>query len=102
MAGHRPWSELRDKMSPEQRAASDALYQEKRIGLLVAEMRKQSGLTQTELAERIGTGQSTLSEMEAAGDMRITTLNKIVGELGGSVVIHMPSGDINLTPLPSE
>ena len=98
MAGHRPWSEIEKRMTPQQRADSDALYQEKRIGLLVAEMRKQSGLTQTELAKRIGTGQSTLSEMEASGDMRITTLNKIVNELGGTVVVHMPGGDISLTP----
>ncbi len=102
MAGRRPWSEIEKRMTPEQRAASDALYQQKRIGLLVAEMRKHSGLTQTELADRIGTGQSTLSEMEASGDMRITTLNKIVGELGGSVVVHMPDGDINLTLLSGE
>jgi len=102
MAGHRPWSEIEKRLTPEQKVASDALYHEKRIGLLVAEMRKQSGLTQTELAKRIGTGQSTLSEMEASGDMRITTLNKIVGELGGKVVVHMPDGEINLTPTLSE
>ena len=101
MAGHRPWSELRDKMTPEQRAASDVLYQEKRLGLLVAEMRKRSGMTQTELADRIGTGQSTISQIESSGDMHLTTLNKIVGELGGEIVIHLPDGDISLTTTPN-
>jgi len=101
MAGHRPWSELRDKMTSEQRAASDALYQEKRLGLLVAEMRKHSGMTQTELADRIGTGQSTISQIESSGDMHLTTLTKIVGELGGEIVIHMPNGDIPLTATPN-
>ncbi len=97
MAGHTPWSEIEKKMTSEQRAASDALYREKRVGLLVAEMRKHSGMTQTELAERLGTGQSTISQIESSGDMHLTTLNKIVGELGGEVVIHMPHGDFPLT-----
>jgi len=101
MAGHTPWSEIEKSMTPEQRAASDALYQEKRIGLLVAEMRKHSGMTQTELADRIGTGQSTISQIESSGDMHLTTLNKIVGELGGEVVIHMPNGNIPLTAPPN-
>jgi len=102
MAGHTPWSKLKKNMSPERRARVEELYQQKKVGLLVAEMRKQSGLTQAELAERIGRGQSTLSEMESSGDMRITTLNLIVKELGGSVVVHLPDGDIPLTPLASD
>jgi len=102
MAGHTPWSKLNKDMSPERRARVEELYQQKKVGLLVAEMRKHSGMTQTELAGRIGTGQSTLSEMEASGDMRITTLNKIVTELGGELVVHMPDGNINLTPLVGE
>jgi len=101
MAGHRPWSELRGKMTPEQRARSAQRYQEMKLGMLVAEMRKHSGMTQTELADRLGIGQSTISQIESSGDMHLTTLNKIVGELGGEVVIHMPNGDIPLSALPN-
>jgi len=57
-------------------------------------MCKQSGMTQAELASRIGRGQSTLSEMKASGEMRISTLNRIVKELGGSIVVYLPNGDI--------
>ena len=97
MAGHRPWSELRSKMTPEQRARSEAKYKAMKIGMLVADLQKHSGLTQTELAERLGIGQSTISQMESSDDMHLATLKKIVGELGGEIVLHMPDGDIPLT-----
>jgi len=99
MAGHTPWSEIEKRMTPEQRARSDKRYQEMKLGLLVAEMRKHSGLTQTELAKRLGIGQSTISQIESADDMHLVTLKKIISELGGEVVIHMPNGNISLTPL---
>jgi len=102
MAGHTPWSEIEKKMTPDQRKRSDELYEKKRIGLLVAEMRKQAGLTQTELADRLGIGQSTISQMEASGDMHLTTVQKIVAELGGKIVLHMPQGDVSLPQLTGE
>ena len=97
MAGHRPWSELTKNHSPERRARVKELYEQKCIGMLVAEMRKNSGLTQVELAERLGIGQSAISQMESAEDMHLVTLNKIVKELGGEIIVHMPGGDIPLT-----
>lgn len=102
MAGRNPWSKIRDKMTPEQRKRSDELYEQKRIGLLIAEMRKQAGLTQVQLAERLGIGQSAISQMEASGDMHLTTVQKIVSELGGEIVLHMPQGDVSLPQLASE
>ncbi len=96
MAGHTPWSEIEKKMSPEQIKRSDELYKEKKIGMLLAEMRKHTGLTQSELADRLGVGQSTISQMEGSEDMHLTTLKNIVAELGGEVIIHMPHGDIPL------
>lgn len=96
MAGRKPWSELEKKMTPAQRERSDALYKEKRLGMLIAEMRKHSGLTQTELAERLGIGQSTISQIESADDMHLTTLKNIVSELGGKIILRMPAGEIAL------
>lgn len=96
MAGHYPWAQLRAKMTPEQRAQSQALFEQKRLGLMMADLRKEFGLTQTELAERLGIGQSTISQIESSGDMQVTTLKKIVTALGGRVVLQMPSGEIAL------
>lgn len=101
MAGRHPWSELKKDMSPERRAHVEELYQRKRLGMLLAELRKESGLTQTELAERLGIGQSTISQIESADDMHLVTLKKIITELGGQIVVHMPSGDIPLTAQPN-
>ena len=97
MAGHKPWSTLIDKMSPERRAAYEKAAKEQRIGRLVTQMRKHSGLTQQELAQRLGISQPRLSSVEGADDLRVDTLKNIVGELGGEVVIHMPDGDIILS-----
>ncbi len=97
MAGHHPWQNLIDKMPPDRREAFEAAAKEQRIGRLIAQIRLHSGLTQKELAERLGIQQPNLSKIEAAEDMRLDTLKRIITELGGEVVIHMPGGDIPLT-----
>ena len=98
MAGRNAWSTLQKKMTPEQRARSEEKAAQIRTGMLVAEMRKQSGMTQAELAERLGVSQPRLSDIESGDDLRVGTLNRIVTELGGQLVIHTPLGDRSLTP----
>ncbi|MGD9633139.1 MAG: helix-turn-helix domain-containing protein [Pirellulales bacterium] len=99
MAGHRNFSELRDKMSPERRARSDARVKEMMEEMLLAELRKFAGRTQEEVAAELGVSQPCLSKMENQSDMQIGTLNRIVTSLGGrlELVAHMPTGDIVLT-----
>jgi DNA-binding transcriptional regulator YiaG len=57
MAGHKPWSALRKKMTPAQRGLADDLYRQKKLGLLVSEIRESVGLTQAQFAEKLGIGQ---------------------------------------------
>ena len=102
MAGHKPWSTLIDKMSPERQAAYEEAAKQQRLGRLVAQMRKHSGLTQAELAQRLGITQPRLSTVEGAEDMQVETLKRIIAELGGKVVIQMPGGDISLTQVSSD
>jgi DNA-binding XRE family transcriptional regulator len=99
MAGHRNFSELRNKMSPERRARSDARVKEMMAEMLLAELRKHSGLTQQEVAETLGISQPGLSKMESQSDMQIGTLDRIVEALGGKleIIAHMPGGDVVLT-----
>jgi len=97
MPGHQPWSTLIEKMSPDRRAAYEEAAKQQRIGRLVAQIRKHSGLTQEELSQRLGITQPRLSSVEGADDMYVDTLKKIIAELGGEVVIHMPDGDIVLS-----
>ena len=103
MAGHKPWQSLIDRMSPERRAAFEAAAKEQRLGRLLAEMRKHTGLSQAELASRLGISQPGLSKMEGQEDMQISTLSRLVQSIGGSLelVVHMPDGDLSLTPSPT-
>jgi DNA-binding XRE family transcriptional regulator len=99
MAGHRKFSELRDKMTPAQRERSNARLKEMQAEMLLAELRKHSGLTQQEVAESLGISQPGLSKMESQSDMQIGTLDRIVEALGGKleIIAHMPGGDVVLT-----
>jgi DNA-binding XRE family transcriptional regulator len=99
MAGHRKFSELRDKMTPAQRERSNARLKEMQAEMLLAELRKYAGRTQEEVASELGISQPCLSKMEKQSDMQIGTLDRIVESLGGrlELVAHMPGGDIVLT-----
>lgn len=99
MAGHKNFSELRDKMTPAQRARSDARLKEMQAEMLLSELRKHSGLTQQEVAESLGISQPGLSKMEGQSDMQIGTLSRLIGSLGGTleIIAHMPTGDVVLT-----
>lgn len=104
MAGHKPYSTLIDKMSPERRARSDSRVEEIRQEMLLADLRKLSGFTQRELAARLGISQPSLSQMEGQEDIQISTLNRLVNSLGGKleVIVHMPAGEVSLTQFADE
>jgi len=99
MAGHKPFSQLIDKMSPDRRARSDTRVKELRKEMLLAELRKHTGMTQQELSEKLGISQPSLSKMESQEDMQIGTLNRLVHSVGGrlELIVHMPDGDVSLT-----
>ena len=99
MAGHKPFSKLIDKMSPDRRARSDAREKELRQEMLLAELRKHTGMTQQELADKLGISQPSLSKMESQEDMQIGTLNRLVDSVGGKLelIVHLPDGDVSLT-----
>ncbi len=99
MAGHRKFSTLRQKMTPAQRARSAARVQEMQGEMLLAELRKHTGKTQQQLAELLGISQPGLSKMESQADMQISTLDRLVRSLGGTLdlIAHMPGGDVRLT-----
>ncbi len=98
MSGHRPFSELEKKMSPERRARVKARVEETLAEMMLSEVRKLMGLTQEEVAKRLGITQPSLSKLENQDDMQITTLQRLVEALGGEleIVIHMPRGDLRI------
>lgn len=84
MAGHTPWREIREKLSPEVQAGIDALRASHRLGRL----REARGLTQVELAERLEIRQVSVSRMEARSDVRVSTLRAVIEAMGGELQIH--------------
>jgi predicted XRE-type DNA-binding protein len=99
MAGHTPWSKIRDKMPPEQRERVAERVKDIKIGMLIAELREEHGMTQQEVADKLGISQPGVSQMEAGEEIQLNTLRKLIGTMGGEVILHMPNRDISLTHL---
>ncbi len=66
--------------------------------MLLGELRKATGYSQKTLARKLKMKQPSLSKLENARDMQVTTLQKLVGALGGEVeiVCKFPKGDVRL------
>jgi len=96
--GHHPFKNLRDKMTPEQRARSEARAKEMMAEMLLAEIRQDAGMTQEELAKLLGIKQPTLSRLESQHDMQISTLERLVRALGGEleIIARLPGGTIRI------
>ena len=102
MAGHTSWSKIRDKMPSEQRQRVAERVKDIKIGMLIAELREEHGMTQQEVANKLGISQPGVSQMEAGEEIQLSTLRKLVGTMGGEVILHMPNRDISLTHLTNE
>ena len=83
MSGHHNFNELRARMSPERRAANAAAAAELHREYVLAQIRREVGVTQTDMADRLGVSQPTYATQERNDNMRIGTLRRIVGALGG-------------------
>ena len=57
------------------------------LGMRLAELREQQGMTQKELAEKVGITQPSLCRMEKQGDMQVTTLQRLIKALGGTLEV---------------
>ena len=93
------FSELEAKMSPERLARSAQMAQEMMAEMLLSELRKHVGMTQQQLAEALGVKQPSLSQLESQGDMQVSTLQRLIEALGGSLelIAHLPGGDVRIT-----
>ena len=93
------FDELADRvMTPAMRAKASARTRELLAEMLVAEVRALAGKSQRELAEALGIKQPSVAKMEAAGDMQISTLRRIINALGGELEIlaKLPTGNVSI------
>ncbi len=98
MAGHHPISSLRATVSPTRRRKIDAKVKAELTRLMLAELRKAENLSQRDLATRLGVSQPAVAKMEAQEDVQLSTLQRLVAALGGSleVIARLPSGEYRI------
>lgn len=94
MAGHRNFNELRARMEAKRREKNDQAVREELQIMLLQELRKMEALSQAELARRMGVSQPAIARLEAQDDVQISTLQRLVEALGGTleVIARLPSG----------
>jgi transcriptional regulator with XRE-family HTH domain len=89
-------NKLKKKMSPERREKVEERAQAILLGMALQELRHTRHLTQQELAEILDINQAALSKMENQSDIRVSTLRKLLGAMGGrlKLVAEFPDGEV--------
>ena len=90
--------ELRDKMSPESRARSDAKAQKIIAEIPLDKFREARAMTQVHLAKILGVNQAAVSKLERRADMYVSTLQSFVRAMGGELKItaRFPEGTVEI------
>jgi transcriptional regulator with XRE-family HTH domain len=99
MTGHRSFSNLTKKFSPERRARIATEATELRAEMELAELREALHVTQTELSKALKVRQPAVAKLEKRGDMHVSNVKRYVEGLGGTLVITatIKGRSINLT-----
>ena len=92
---------LRDKMSPERRAANEAAAKKMLAEMPIHALRDALQFTQQQLAEELGVKQGSISKMERRPDHLVSTLRRFVEAMGGELELraHFPTGMVSITEL---
>lgn len=94
----KPFSELRKRMSPEQRAKSETRAKLMSLHLTLMELQESLGVTQDDLEKKLTDVESTISELENQEDIQVSTLSRYIKALGGNlkIVADFPQEEIVL------
>ncbi|WP_436715424.1 helix-turn-helix transcriptional regulator [Roseiconus lacunae] len=89
------YSELRSKLTAEQRRAAEAKAQTMLVEIHLAKLRAAAGLTQSQLADEIGVSQPAIAKVEGNDDIGLAALGRYVGGLGYSLEVDAvsPTGE---------
>jgi DNA-binding XRE family transcriptional regulator len=95
------FSELRERMRPEVRAAAHERTMQMLLEIPLHELRQAREKTQQEMAAALGTTQANISQLEKRADMYLSTLRRYIEALGGALEItaRFPSGELRLLGL---
>jgi DNA-binding transcriptional regulator YiaG len=87
MTGHRKFSELRERMTPESRARSDTKAAALNREMDLAELRRAQTLSQETIAQTLHVGQAAVAKIEKRTDMYVSTLRRFIEAMGGELEI---------------
>lgn len=87
MAGHTPFSKLREQMSPASQAQALETSAIIAAEMNLAEIRSLVKMSQAELAVALKVNQASVSKMEKRTDMLVSTLCQTIAGLGGQLEI---------------
>jgi transcriptional regulator with XRE-family HTH domain len=95
---------LRDNMTPDSRARTDALASELRKEMRLAELRSALGVSQDELGRLLERKQAAISRLEHRSDMHVSTLREFVEALGGrlELIASFPDGSYHIKQFEQE
>ena len=87
MTGHRPLSELTQKMLPARKERIAAATFELRDAMALAELRQALNRTQADLSGHMRVRQPAVARLETRSDMHVSNLRRYVEALGGTLQI---------------
>ena len=99
MSGHRPFSELKNRFTPEQRRIAAARAAELRAEMALHDLRKARALTQKALGEALSVNQPAVAKLERRADMYVSNLRSYIEAMGGhlKIVAEFPEGEVTIT-----
>lgn len=94
----KPFSELRSKMTPEQREMSKARALLISLHISLIELHESMGIPQEHLEKELGIDLANISNLEHLDDIQISTLSRYIEALGGSlkIVANFPEKEVVL------
>jgi transcriptional regulator with XRE-family HTH domain len=90
---HRPFSELRVKMSPEAQRRSQEMANEMLAEMELGELREALKITQEDIAKKLKTKQGAISRLENRKNIKLETLGEYIEGLGGRLELRAVFAD---------
>ncbi|BAZ17219.1 putative transcriptional regulator [Calothrix sp. NIES-4071] len=94
----KPFSELRNQMTPEQREMSKARALLMSLHISLIELQESMGIPQENLEKELGIDLANISNIEHLDDIQISSLSRYIQALGGSlkIVADFPGKEVVL------
>jgi Helix-turn-helix domain len=94
----KPFSELQKRMTPEQKAHSDARAKLVSLHIALIELQQSLGIAQEDLEKELGFYLSDTPDLDKIDNLQIKTLSRYISALGGSlkIVANFPNEEVVL------